>query len=57
MEPIYTMIIAALFLNENEKVGEYFYLGAFLIVFAVFFNGFVKYYKSRRVKKASQAKA
>ncbi|MDX1444605.1 DMT family transporter [Lishizhenia sp.] len=57
MEPIYTMIIAALFLNENEKVGEYFYLGAFLIVFAVFFNAIVKYYKSRRVKKASQAKA
>lgn len=57
MEPIYTMIIAALFLNENEKVGEYFYFGAFLIVFAVFLNGIIKYYKSKRVKKASQAKA
>lgn len=51
MEPIYTLIIAAISLNENEKVGDYFYYGAFLIVGAVFINGTYNYWTRKRNAK------
>lgn len=50
MEPIYTLIIAAISLNENEKVGDYFYYGAALIVGAVFINGLYNYWMKKRIK-------
>lgn len=55
MEPIYTLIIAAISLNENEKVGDYFYYGAALIVGAVFLNGMYKYLlKKKNARKAEK---
>ena len=54
MEPIYTLIIAAISLNENEKVGDYFYYGAALIVGAVFLNGIYKYVLKENEKRLSR---
>lgn len=57
MEPIYTLGLAAVLLNEHEKINPYFYLGAAVIVLAVFGNAFLKYRQSKRMKKASHSDA
>lgn len=57
MEPIYTLGLAALILNEHRELSLSFYLGASVIVLAVFGNAFLKRYQSRRLKKASQSEA
>lgn len=57
MEPIYTLGLAAWILNEHNKISASFYIGAAIIVFAVFGNAFLKRYQSKRLKKASQSEA
>lgn len=57
MEPIYTLGLAALILNEHRELSLSFYIGASVIVLAVFGNAFLKRYQSKRLKKASQSEA
>jgi drug/metabolite transporter (DMT)-like permease len=52
LEPVYTMILAIVILNENEILGSQFYLGALLIIAVVLANPIIKYYTA----KESQSK-
>lgn len=51
MEPIYTLGIAAVLLSENKELSLTFYLGAAIIVAAIFMNGFLN--KKRRKRQTS----
>lgn len=57
MEPIYTLGLAALILNEHRELSAFFYIGASVIVLAVFGNAFIKRYQSKQLKKSSQSEA
>jgi len=52
LEPVYTMILAILILNENEELSANFYIGASLIVLVVIVNSLVK----KRVKSKTYKK-
>jgi drug/metabolite transporter (DMT)-like permease len=41
LEPIYTMLLAAILLKEHELLSLEFYLGASLIVVVLLLNGWV----------------
>lgn len=49
MEPVYTILLAIVILDENEIVGTQFYIGAGIIVAVVLANAFIK-----RIQRASQ---
>ena len=51
MEPIYTLGLAALILNEHQELNYTFYIGASIIVLAVFGNAILKNYQTRKRKK------
>lgn len=53
MEPIYTLGLAAWFLGEHQELSIWFYVGASIIVGAVFGNAILKYQQRKRLKKAS----
>ncbi|MDG0974379.1 MAG: DMT family transporter [Crocinitomicaceae bacterium] len=53
MEPIYTLGLAAWFLGEHQDLSIWFYVGASIIVGAVFGNAILKYQQRKRLKKAS----
>jgi drug/metabolite transporter (DMT)-like permease len=42
MEPIYAMILAILIYPDTEKMSMEFYIGALIIIIAVFLNAFFK---------------
>ncbi len=42
MEPVYTIVLAIVLLNENAIVGTQFYIGASIIVVVVLMNGVLK---------------
>lgn len=42
MEPVYTIVLAIVILNENAIVGTQFYIGASIIVLVVLMNGVLK---------------
>lgn len=48
MEPIYTLGLAAWFLGEHQELSVWFYIGASIIVGAVFGNAFLKYQQRKR---------
>ena len=48
LEPVYTIILAILLLNENKKLDSSFYFGATLIIFVVLANAVIKNYLSKR---------
>ncbi|MDC3253017.1 DMT family transporter [Crocinitomicaceae bacterium] len=52
LEPVYTLILGILILNENHVLNQRFYIGAVLIVGVVFLNAFIK--PSHRPKEALQ---
>lgn len=57
MEPVYTILLAIVILNENEVLGSQFYIGSVIIVLVVIANAVIKYYlknrSERRLKKAN----
>lgn len=48
LEPIYGIILAALYFNEHENLDDGFYGGAVLIITAIFLNAFLKYLIRRK---------
>lgn len=50
MEPIYTLGLAAWFLGEHQELSVWFYIGASIIVGAVFGNAFLKYQQRKRLR-------
>lgn len=51
LEPVYTILLAIVILNENELLGANFYIGSALIVFVVILNAFVKSVQRKTQKK------
>lgn len=52
LEPVYTIVLAIFILNENEVLGDKFYIGSVLIISVVLLNAVIKYYQKRaRLKK------
>ena len=47
LEPVYTILLAIVILNENSKLGSRFYFGALLIVIVVIANPVVKHFLSK----------
>lgn len=53
LEPVYTILLAIVILNENELLGSNFYVGSVIIVLVVIANAIIKYYvKAHAEKKA-----
>jgi drug/metabolite transporter (DMT)-like permease len=48
LEPVYTIILAIVLLNENKKLNGSFYIGATLIIFVVIANAVIKHYLSKQ---------
>lgn len=51
LEPIYTIVLAILLLDEHEEVGSRFYLGTIIILVVVFANGMVKGIRRKKAEK------
>jgi drug/metabolite transporter (DMT)-like permease len=55
LEPVYTILLAIVILNENELLGFQFYMGSAIIVIVVIANALIKYQLSRyQTKKAKK---
>ena len=52
LEPVYTILLAIVILNENEILGFQFYVGSAIIVLVVIANALIKYYMKDRSKQA-----
>lgn len=48
MEPVYTILLAIVILNENEVLSEKFYIGSVVIVLVVIANAILKYFSVKR---------
>ena len=51
LEPVYTMILAALILSEHEGLNFRFYIGSIVIVMVVFLNAWIKNIQKRKAMK------
>jgi drug/metabolite transporter (DMT)-like permease len=51
MEPIYTIIIAVFFIQNQEKMSFGFYLGGAIIIGSIFTNAYLKKRKSIKMNK------
>ncbi|HTO38259.1 MAG TPA: DMT family transporter [Brumimicrobium sp.] len=51
LEPVYTMVLAILILNENEILGKKFYLGSAMIILVVIANAVVKSKMKKRLRR------
>jgi drug/metabolite transporter (DMT)-like permease len=51
LEPVYTIILAIVILNENEVLGIQFYIGSAIIVLVVIANALIKFYIKAHAKK------
>ncbi len=51
LEPVYTIILAIIILNENKVLGTQFYIGSTIIVLVVIANALVKFLIKARAKK------
>jgi drug/metabolite transporter (DMT)-like permease len=52
LEPVYTILLAIVILNENEILGTQFYIGSVIIVLVVISNAIIKYYMKARNQKS-----
>lgn len=48
LEPVYTIFLAILILNEHELLSPNFYIGTIIIILVVMANALIKYYQKRR---------
>jgi drug/metabolite transporter (DMT)-like permease len=51
LEPVYTIILAIVILNENEILGSDFYIGSIIIVLVVIANAIIKFSLKSRAEK------
>ncbi len=57
MEPVYTILLAIVILNENKIMGTQFYIGSFIIVAVVLANAIIKRYMRRKLLKNTHLNA
>lgn len=48
LEPIYTILLAIVLLNEHKSLSKNFYLGAAIIVLVLLSNGLIKHFELRK---------
>ena len=48
LEPVYTILLAIVILNENEILGNKFYIGSLIIILVVISNAIIKYILKNR---------
>lgn len=48
LEPVYTILLAIVILNENEVLGSKFYIGSLVIILVVITNAVIKYIMKNR---------
>jgi len=53
LEPVYTILLAIVILNENKLLGTEFYVGSVIIIAVVIANSIIKYYLKNRTTKLS----
>ncbi len=51
LEPVYTILLAIVILNEDEILGNTFYIGSAIIIVVVIANAIIKYYLRNRAQK------
>lgn len=51
LEPVYSILLAIIILNENQLLGSQFYVGSCLIIGVVLLNAYVKARGRRKLKK------
>lgn len=57
MEPVYTILLAIIILNENEVLGTQFYIGSVVIIAVVLLNPILKtFFNKQKMKKISAEK-
>jgi len=49
LEPVYTILLAIVILNEHELLNLKFYIGSFIIILVVLLNGIVKHQQKKRM--------
>jgi len=49
LEPVYTIFLAIVILNEHELLNLKFYIGSFIIILVVLLNGIVKHQQKKRM--------
>jgi drug/metabolite transporter (DMT)-like permease len=49
LEPVYTILLAIVILNEHELLNLKFYIGSFIIILVVLLNGIVKHHQKKRM--------
>ncbi|MBI2257988.1 MAG: DMT family transporter [Flavobacteriia bacterium] len=54
MEPVYTIILAVILLNEHTLLNTSFYIGAVFIIIIVFANAIIKNYQRKKNEKILQ---
>jgi drug/metabolite transporter (DMT)-like permease len=50
LEPIYTILLAIVILNEHQLLNKNFYIGAAVIIVVVLANGVLKYLQDNKYK-------
>lgn len=56
LEPVYGIVLAAIFFNEHDTMTKGFYLGTLIILLAVLIYPAIKKWDERRLENANQAK-
>lgn len=49
LEPVYTIILAIIILNEHEMLSNQFYIGSAIIILVVLAHGLIKNYLSKKI--------
>jgi drug/metabolite transporter (DMT)-like permease len=51
LEPIYTILLAIVILNEHKLLNLNFYIGSVIIILVVVLNGIIKHYQKKRLQE------
>jgi drug/metabolite transporter (DMT)-like permease len=51
LEPIYTILLAIVLLNEHKSLSTNFYLGAAIIVLVLLLNGLIRHFELRNMNR------
>ena len=50
LEPVYTILLAIVILNEHKLLNLNFYIGSLIIILVVVLNGIIKHYQKRKLE-------
>ncbi|NCA20738.1 MAG: EamA family transporter, partial [Crocinitomicaceae bacterium] len=50
LEPVYTILLAIIILNEHKLLNLNFYIGSVIIILVVVLNGVLKHYQKKKLE-------